>query len=149
MFPVRPGVWRVDIELPRDKVTGKRRRVSRYSLGSVEQSRCEITRKTPTTRTSHTRERGALEPDSSLAGGGVSGQPLKPGTVQRVHVVLRAALAQAMRWDWIWDNPAEHAHRITVVSCEPEPPHLVSLSFCSITCANESRRSTSLWCSEQ
>jgi integrase len=47
---------------------------------------------------------------------------LKPGTVQRVHVVLRAALAQAMRWGWIWDDPAERAHRIVVVSREPEPP---------------------------
>lgn len=57
-----------------------------------------------------------------LARGGVSGQALKPGTVKRVHVVLSSALAQAMRWGWIWDNPAERAHRITVVSREPEPP---------------------------
>lgn len=55
-----------------------------------------------------------------LVRGGVSGEPLKSGTVQRVHVVLRAALA--MRWGWIWDNPAERAHRIVVVSREPEPP---------------------------
>jgi integrase len=54
--------------------------------------------------------------------GGISGQPLKAGTVQRVHVVLRSALAQAMRWGWIWDNPAERAHRIVVVSREPMPP---------------------------
>ena len=32
-----------------------------------------------------------------LASGGVKGQALKSGTVQRVHVVLRSALAQAMR----------------------------------------------------
>lgn len=57
-----------------------------------------------------------------LARGGISGQPLKAGTVQRVHVVLRAALAQATRWGWIWDNPAERAHRIVVVSREPRPP---------------------------
>ena len=57
-----------------------------------------------------------------LERGGVSGQPLKAGTVQRVHVVLRAALAQAMRWGWIWDNPAERAHRIVVVPREPVPP---------------------------
>ena len=54
--------------------------------------------------------------------GGISVQPLKAGTVQRVHVVLRSALAQAMRWGWIWDNPAERAHRIVVVSREPRPP---------------------------
>jgi integrase len=57
-----------------------------------------------------------------LAQGGVDGQALQPGTVKRVHVVLSSALAQAMRWGWIWDNPAERAHRITVVSREPEPP---------------------------
>ncbi len=57
-----------------------------------------------------------------LARGGVSGQALQPGTVKRVHVVLNSALGQAMRWGWIWDNPAERAHRITVVSREPEPP---------------------------
>jgi integrase len=65
-----------------------------------------------------------------LGKGGANGQPLTPGTVKRVHVVLSSALAQAMRWRWIWDNPAEHAHRITVVSREPEPPspdELISL----------------------
>ena len=57
-----------------------------------------------------------------LTCGGASGQAVQPGTVKRVHVVLSSALAQAMRWGWIWDNPAERAHRITVVSREPEPP---------------------------
>jgi hypothetical protein len=48
-------------------------------------------------------------------GGGMKGRPLAAGTLTRVHVVLRAALAQAMRWGWIWDNPAERPpHR---------PPH--------------------------
>ena len=44
--------------------------------------------------------------------GGMGGRPLAAGTLTRVHVVLRAAFAQAMRWGWIWDNPAERAHRI-------------------------------------
>jgi integrase len=57
-----------------------------------------------------------------LARGGANGQALQPGTVTRVHVVLSSALAQATRWGQIWDNPAERAHRITVVSREPEPP---------------------------
>jgi Phage integrase central domain len=48
-------------------------------------------------------------------GGGMKGRPLAAGTLTRVHVVLCAALAQAMRWGWIWDNPAERPpHR---------PPH--------------------------
>jgi integrase len=36
--------------------------------------------------------------------GGVGGRPLMPGTLARVHVVLRSSLSQAMRWGWIWDN---------------------------------------------
>jgi integrase len=52
----------------------------------------------------------------------MNGQALCPGTIKRVHVVLRSALAQAVRWGWIWDNPAERAHRIIAVSREPCPP---------------------------
>lgn len=36
VFPVREDVWRVDIEVARDPVSGKRRRVSRYVRGSRE-----------------------------------------------------------------------------------------------------------------
>jgi integrase len=54
--------------------------------------------------------------------GGMQGQPLAAGTLARIHVVLRAALAQAQRWGWIWDNPAERAHRIVTSSPELSPP---------------------------
>lgn len=54
--------------------------------------------------------------------GGVGGKPLKPGTLARIHVVLRSSLAQAMRWGWIWDNPAERAHRIVQTPIEIRPP---------------------------
>ncbi len=54
--------------------------------------------------------------------GGRRGQPLAPGTLARVHVVLRAALAQAMRWGWIWDNPVERSHRIVAARPELRPP---------------------------
>jgi len=50
------------------------------------------------------------------------GQPLATGTLARIHVVLRAALAQAQRWGWIWDNPAERAHRIVAAGRELTPP---------------------------
>ena len=50
------------------------------------------------------------------------------GTVQRVHVVLRSALAQAVRWEWIWDNPAAHAARIVAPSREPDPPSVEELA---------------------
>ena len=41
-----------------------------------------------------------------LRAGGRDGRPLAPGTVHRVHVVLHRALTQAVRWEWIWLNPA-------------------------------------------
>lgn len=48
--------------------------------------------------------------------GGRNGTPLTAGTVHRVHVVLHRALAQALRWEWLWVNPASTA---TPPSCEP------------------------------
>ena len=56
-----------------------------------------------------------------LSGGG-RGQGLSSGTLARVHVVLRSALAQAQRWGWIFDNPVERAHRIKVRKTERKPP---------------------------
>jgi hypothetical protein len=41
--------------------------------------------------------------------GAIEGGPLSPGSVQRIHGVLHRALAQAMRWEWIWSNPAASA----------------------------------------
>ena len=43
----------------------------------------------------------------------VGGQPLAPGTVARVHGVLHRALAQAVRWEWIWLNPARYRQPTT------------------------------------
>jgi integrase len=54
--------------------------------------------------------------------GGVGSHPLAPGTLARVHVVLRAAFAQAVRWGWVWDNPIERAHRVVTVTRELRPP---------------------------
>ena len=54
--------------------------------------------------------------------GSTHGGPLSPGTLARVHVVRRSALAQAQRWGWVWDNPAQHAHRIVVAHAELHPP---------------------------
>ena len=39
---------------------------------------------------------------------------LSVGTVSRIRMVIHAALAQAVRWDWIWSNPATHAARFEV-----------------------------------
>ena len=54
--------------------------------------------------------------------GGVGGRPLASGTLARTHTVLRAAFSQAMRWGWIWDNPAERAHRIVSAAPVLRPP---------------------------
>ncbi|HEX6420508.1 MAG TPA: hypothetical protein VFZ77_18550, partial [Acidimicrobiales bacterium] len=54
--------------------------------------------------------------------GGVRGGPLAAGTLARVHAVLWAAFGQAMRWGWIWDNPARRARRIVTTTWELRPP---------------------------
>ena len=57
-----------------------------------------------------------------LRGGGREGRSLAPGTVHRIHVVLHRALAQAVRWDWIWVNPASVASPPRVPPPEVCPP---------------------------
>lgn len=54
--------------------------------------------------------------------GGRDGRPLSPGTVHRVHVVLHRALAQAVRWEWIWRNPASNANTPRYVQAVIRPP---------------------------
>ena len=49
-------------------------------------------------------------------------RPLAPATVARIHVVMSSAFSQAMRWGWVWDNPAFRAHRIVVPTNEMRPP---------------------------
>jgi integrase len=47
--------------------------------------------------------------DTLLAG---VGRTRSAGTVNRVRGVVLAVLARAVRWDWIWSNPASHAARV-------------------------------------
>ena len=54
--------------------------------------------------------------------GGRDGRPLTAGTVHRVHVVLHRALTQAVRWEWIWLNPAANASPPRVTPTEIRPP---------------------------
>jgi integrase len=51
-----------------------------------------------------------------------AGRPLAPGTVHRVHVVLHRALTQAVRWEWVWLNPASAASPPRVAPAEVRPP---------------------------
>lgn len=57
-----------------------------------------------------------------LRAGGRRDQPLAPGTVARVHGVLHRALAQAVRWEWVWLNPAGNANPPRVPPPEIRPP---------------------------
>jgi integrase len=57
-----------------------------------------------------------------LRAGGLDDRPLAPGTVARVHGVLHRALTQAVRWDWIWLNPASNATPPRVAPAEIRPP---------------------------
>lgn len=57
-----------------------------------------------------------------LRAGGRKDQQLAPGTVARVHGVLHRALAQAVRWEWIWLNPASNASPPRVPPAEIRPP---------------------------
>ena len=38
-------------------------------------------------------------------------------------------MGQAMRWGWIWDNPAEQAHRIVATPVELQPPSPAELTI--------------------
>lgn len=53
-----------------------------------------------------------------------SGEPLKPGTIRRMHVILRRALAQGVKWGWIRTNPAVSASppRVPVGDIVPPSP---------------------------
>jgi integrase len=54
--------------------------------------------------------------------GGRGGRPLAPASVRRIHVVVHAALAQAVRWKWLRVNPASAASPPRVERSEIEPP---------------------------
>jgi integrase len=56
------------------------------------------------------------------ASGGHQGRPLAPATVRKVHVVVRRALQQAVRWGWLSTNPAVHASPPRVPRHEITPP---------------------------
>jgi integrase len=63
-----------------------------------------------------------------LRAGRFNGRPLSAGTVHRVHVVLHRALAQAVRWEWIWINPASTATPPRLEPSEIRPPSADSVA---------------------
>jgi integrase len=66
--------------------------------------------------------------------GGVSGGPLAPATVRRVHEIIRRGLKQGVRWGWLSTNPAIHASPPRVPRSDVVPPtpedvsHLLDLA---------------------
>jgi integrase len=57
-----------------------------------------------------------------LLRGGRDGHQLAPGTVHRIHVVVHRAMAQALRWGWVWTNPASTASPPRVEPADIRPP---------------------------
>ncbi len=49
-------------------------------------------------------------------------KPLSAATIRRIHVVISATLAAAMRWDWIKTNPATVAKKPRQPEPQPNPP---------------------------
>jgi integrase len=56
------------------------------------------------------------------------GKPLAVGSVRRVHSTLHAALAQAERWSWVFENVAERASPPKGVQAEMRPPTAVEVA---------------------
>jgi|GEM_PF-1045877 len=54
--------------------------------------------------------------------GGARGQGLAPGTIRRIHGVLRRALGQSVKWGWLPINPAAAASPPRVPQPEITPP---------------------------
>ena len=53
---------------------------------------------------------------------GSRGRPLSPGTIRRIHGILRRALQQGVRWGWLGVNPAASASPPKVTRAEIRPP---------------------------
>jgi integrase len=56
------------------------------------------------------------------ASGGEEGGPLSPATVRQTHAIIRRALNQARRWEWIDANPATFASPPSLRSRPVNPP---------------------------
>ncbi len=54
--------------------------------------------------------------------GGSKGQPLAPASVRQVHAILRTALNQAVKWEWLDSNPALKATPPRLQTHEIVPP---------------------------
>jgi integrase len=65
---------------------------------------------------------------SLIKSGGVGGRPLEPGTVKRIHGILRRALNQGVKWGWLGVNPASATTPPRVGPSEITPPSSADLA---------------------
>lgn len=63
-----------------------------------------------------------------LESGGSGGRPLAPGTVRRIHGILRRALNQGVKWGWIGINPATATTPPRVPASDIKPPARADLA---------------------
>ncbi|MEJ7799915.1 MAG: site-specific integrase [Ilumatobacter sp.] len=63
-----------------------------------------------------------------LTSGGSGGRPLAPGTVRRIHGILRRALNQGVKWGWIGINPATATTPPRVPASDIKPPSSEALA---------------------
>ena len=63
-----------------------------------------------------------------LVSGGSGGRPLAPGTVRRIHGILRRALNQGLEWGWIGINPATATTPPRVPVSDIKPPSAEALA---------------------
>lgn len=60
--------------------------------------------------------------------GGANARPLSGATVRRIHVVVRAALEQGVRWGWLLHNPAQRAYTGKAVTPTKQVPDALAVS---------------------
>jgi integrase len=63
--------------------------------------------------------------------GGRDGGPLSPGTIRRIHGILRRVLQQGVRWGWLHANPAAAASppRLPALALTPPSPEQVAALY--------------------
>lgn len=101
VFQLRPGVWRVDVEMTRDSVTGHRRRVSRTIHGTREEAEIALARlrvadhekRLPSGGTSARSVRAAFQQyEQAVAMGLIQLAPATVVTVRSAHRVMASMI---------------------------------------------------------
>ena len=104
-------------ELSPSTVRGYQRNINNYILPTLGKSKVSKLRAAQIDHFYATlRERG-----------GVGGRPLSPASIHQVHAILRRALQQGVKWEWIASNPAALASTPRVRQFRVEPPDPIAV----------------------